>query len=117
MALDGRVSLYDISNVTVFSFGGLVLISRDYRLSQGSTLSPYGGVNIRVEHTSIDNSGLGSASAFSARASQEFDDSDTELNIGGVAGVKWELSDLIDAVGEFVLDDQLGLVLGLNFKL
>jgi len=53
MALDARASLYDISNVSVFSVGGLVLISRDYRLSQGSNLSPYGGVNIRIDGNSI----------------------------------------------------------------
>jgi len=117
MALDARASLYDISNVSVFSVGGLVLISRDYRLSQGSNISPYGGVNIRIEHTSFDNSGLGSDAGFAAARALAVDESDTELNIGGVAGVKWEMSDLIDALGEFVLDDELGIVLGLNFKL
>lgn len=118
MALDGRVSFYEIANVTVFSIGGTVLLSRDYRLSQGSYLSPYGGVNIRLDRASSDiDHDNASMHGFRAAAQDHIDDSDTELNIGGVAGVKWELSDLIDALGEFVLDDQWGIVLGLNFKL
>ncbi|MEW5873912.1 MAG: hypothetical protein AB1752_01870 [Candidatus Zixiibacteriota bacterium] len=117
MALAARASIYDVGNLSVFSVGGLVLISRDYRLSQGSYLSPYGGVNVRIEHSSFDSDGFGSGDSFAARIAQNGDDSDTELDIGGVAGVKWEMSDLIDAIGELVLDDNWGIVLGLNFKL
>ena len=109
MALDARTSFYDVGNVSVFTLGASIILSRDYRLTQGSALTPYGGVNIRMEHSSWD---------IDDRIPQRaVDGDDTELDIGGVGGVKWELSDLIDALGEVVLDDDWGLVIGLNFKL
>jgi hypothetical protein len=110
MAIGGRTMFYDVGQVSVFAFGGSVIISRDYRLSQGSFLSPYGAVNIRLESVSFDYNGPGGGHG-------NVDTDDTDLDIGGVAGVKWELSDLIDALGEVVLDDDIGMILGLNFKL
>ena len=109
MALDARTSFYDVGSVSVFALGGSVIISHDYPLTQGSVLTPYGGVNIRMEHTSFDYKGPDTQA--------EADNDETDLDIGGIAGVKWELSDLIDALGEFVIDDDWGLVMGLNFKL
>ncbi|GAB4320777.1 MAG: hypothetical protein Kow0074_11330 [Candidatus Zixiibacteriota bacterium] len=104
MALGVRGSFFDISNMSVLSVGGAVILSRDYSIEGGGILSPYGSVNIRLEHASFDNNG-------------GFDNNDTDLEIGGTAGAKWELSDLIDALGEIVLDENWGLVVGLNFKL
>jgi len=40
MALDARTLYYDVGPVSVFSLGGSVIISRDYRLTQGSLLTP-----------------------------------------------------------------------------
>lgn len=121
MALDARTLFYDVGPYSLFSLGGAVIISRDYRLTQGSLLTPYGGVNIRLDHTSVDTDNInfvsnakhGDRSPLRAAAN---DGDDTEINIGAVAGVKWELSDLMDAFGEVVMDDW-GIVLGLNFKL
>ena len=110
LALDARSSFYDVGSVSVFALGGSVIISRDYPLTQGTLLTPYGGVNVRIEHASFDYD-------LNARAAAAVDDNETDLDIGGVAGVKWELSDLIDALGEVVIDDDWGLVIGLNFKL
>jgi hypothetical protein len=122
MALDARSLFYDVGSASLFSLGGSVIISRDYRLTQGSLLTPYGGVNIRMDHVSVDNADAGLASGAMNRSSvgslaAAGNGDNTDLNIGGVGGVKWELSDLIDAFGEVVLDDDWGLVLGLNFKL
>jgi hypothetical protein len=111
MAIDGRTMFYDVGPISVFTFGGSVVISRDYRLSQGSFLSPYGAVNIRLESLSFDSNDLPGG----GQGVGDYDD--TDLDIGGVAGVKWELSDLVDALGEIVIDDDFGLILGLNFKL
>ncbi|MBD3297354.1 MAG: hypothetical protein GF341_01770 [candidate division Zixibacteria bacterium] len=119
MALGARGSFYDISNVSVFALGASVIISRDYAIEGGGILAPYGSVNVRLEHESYD-----AVDAFdpprlrsAALADDEFDDDDTDIEIGGTAGVKWELSDFVDALGEVVLDEDWGLVLGLNFKL
>jgi len=121
LALDARSSFYDVGSVSVFALGGSVIISRDYPLTQGTLLTPYGGVNVRIEHASFDYDGSNfegmSARRLNIGAAAAVDDNETDLDIGGVAGVKWELSDLIDALGEVVIDDDWGLVIGLNFKL
>jgi len=116
MALDLRASFYDVSSRSVFSIGGGVLLSHDYAISQGSIVAPYGGVFMRIDHVSVDENAFRTQALATARSAKA-DGDDTDLNISGVAGVKWGLSDLIDALGGFVLDDEWGLVLGLNFKL
>ncbi len=119
MALGARGSFYDISSVSVFALGASVIISRDYAIEGGGILAPYGSVNVRLEHASYDavSSFDPPRSRSTAYADNEFDDDDTNLEIGGTAGVKWELSDFVDALGEVVLEEDWGLVLGLNFKL
>lgn len=119
LALGARGSFYDISSVSVFSLGGAVIISRDYAIEGGGILAPYGSVNIRLEHASYDEVESLNAPGLSAARfnGHGIDDDDTNLEIGGTAGVKWELSDFVDALGEIVLDEDWGLVLGLNFKL
>lgn len=116
LALDLRSSFFDVSHLSVFSIGGGILMSRDYAISPGGVLTPYGGVVMRLDHRSVDASFRTNVLSAALRADNNGTDN-TDLNIGGVAGVKWEMSDLIDALGEVILDDEWGLVLGLNFKL
>jgi hypothetical protein len=95
LALDTRVALVDNSGGVLFSLGESVVFSHDFKISHGSVLAPYGAVNLRLDHAS----------------------SQTDWNVAAVGGVKWEVSDLIDGYGELVIDNDLGLVVGLNFKL
>ena len=41
----------------------------------------------------------------------------TDLEIGTSIGVKWDVSDLLDIVGEAVIDNDTGFIFGLNFKI
>ena len=95
LALDSRVALVDYPGSFLFSLGESVVFSHDFKISRGSVLAPYGAVNLRLDHAS----------------------SQTDWNVAAVGGVKWEVSDLIDGYGELVIDNDLGLVVGLNFKL
>lgn len=95
LALDSRLSLIDYPGSVLFSVGESVVFSHDYKISRGSILAPYGAVNLRLDH------------AYST----------TNLEVAAAGGVKWEISDLLDGYGELVIDNDLGLVLGLNFKL
>jgi len=109
LAVGGRFSYYDVSSVSVFAAGPAIILSRDIKVSNGSFLTPYGAMSIRVEHVSF--------SVDKGMFPNAVDTDDTDLEIGAVGGVQWELSDLVDALGEVVLDDELGLVFGLNFKI
>ena len=95
LALDTRLAFTDYPGSFLFSIGESVVFSHDFKITRGSVLAPYGVVNLRLDHAS----------------------SETNLEIAAAGGVKWELSDLIDAYGELVIDEDLGLVLGLNFKI
>jgi hypothetical protein len=95
LALDSRVALVDYPGSFLFSLGESVVFSHDFKVCHGSVLAPYGAVNLRLDHAS----------------------SHTDWNVAAVGGAKWEVSDLIDGYGELVIDDDLGLVVGLNFKL
>ena len=95
LALDSRLALIDIPNGFLFSVGESAVFSHDFKISRGSVLAPYGAVNLRLEHFS----------------------SHTEWEVAAAGGLRWEVSDLIDAYGELVIDNDLGLVMGLNFKL
>ncbi|MEW5701190.1 MAG: hypothetical protein AB1792_03050 [Candidatus Zixiibacteriota bacterium] len=98
LGLGPRVGFFSYGGATLLQLGGSVVISRDYTVSNGGYLSPYGAVNMRME--SVSNGA-----------------SETEFQIGAQAGLKWEITDLIDVLGEVVLDDELGIIIGLNFKL
>jgi hypothetical protein len=95
LALDSRLALIDYPGSVLFSVGESVVFSHDFKISRGSILAPYGAVNLRLDHAS----------------------SETNLEVAAAGGVKWEISDLLDGYGELVIDNDLGLVLGLNFKL
>ena len=112
LAIQPRVGYFGMDNVSVFTLGASAVISRDYGLSQGS-LTPYGAINMRVEHFSFDNAVV--PVTLSAKASSGGDDSNFE--IGAIAGLKWDVSKSFDILGEVVLDDDIGLTVGLNFKL
>ena len=95
LALDTRLAFADYPGSFLFSIGESVVFSHDFKITRGSVLAPYGAVNLRLDHVY----------------------SQTDLEIAAAGGVKWELSDLIDTYGELVIDEDLGLVLGLNFKI
>jgi len=95
LALDSRLALIDYPGSLLFSLGESVVISHDFQMSEGSVLAPYGAVNLRLDHVY----------------------SESNLEIAAAGGVKWEVSDLMDVFGELVIEDDLGLVMGLNFKL
>jgi hypothetical protein len=95
LSLDSRLALIDYPGSLYFSIGESVVCSHNFRIASGSALAPYGAVNVRLDHVY----------------------SNSNLEIAAAGGVKWEFSDLIDAYGELVFDEDLGLVLGLNFKI
>ena len=106
LALDPRISYMNESAFSIVSLGGSVVISRDYALAQGS-IAPYGALNMRLDNVHYDGRDLGPG----------VDNNNTDFNISGIAGVKWDASQLIDILGEVVFDENLGVTIGLNFKI
>lgn len=114
LALDPRFSYLNFDAFTTVSFGGSVVVSREYALAQGS-LAPYGAFNLRLENYSYDGD-LGHAT-LAAGASDHLEGSDSDFEMSGIAGVRWDVSELLDILGEVVFDRDIGFTMGLNFKL
>ena len=114
LALDPRVAYLNFDSFSLFSFGGSVVISRDYALAQGS-LAPYGAFNMRLENVSFDED-LGHV-ALAAGMQNHINDSDSDFEMSGIAGVRWDVSEMLDILGEVVFDRDIGFTMGLNFKL
>lgn len=99
MGIGGMFEYFSSGPVSVLLFGGFVLGSYPVQLSNGKILTPYGRLNIRLESYSVDGGG-----------------SDSEIEFGLNAGVSYDLSDNITAFGEFQLDGNDGLFVGVDFR-
>jgi hypothetical protein len=106
LALDPRFAYFNLDAFSLVTVGGSVVISRDYALAQGS-LAPYGAFNMRLENANWDES----------VAPGPVDGSDSDFEMSGIAGARWDVTDLMDIVGEIVFDRDIGFTIGLNFKL
>lgn len=107
LAVHARTAFHSYENVSVFQLGSSFVISHPVRLSGGGSLEPYGAVNLRLERISVDVD----------NSVKDKDYDDTDLEIGAVCGLKWDASNLIDLLAEFVIDDDLGVIVGVNFKI
>jgi hypothetical protein len=95
------------ASMKVFEIGFQVLGSRTYRMSNGSTLTPYGRLNIRNENASFsyEDPTFGNTSA-----------SDNQVALGANAGVAWGVSDQFVLMGELQIDGNDGLFLGFDYR-
>lgn len=104
LSLDPRFAYFNLDAFSRVTVGGSVVISRDYALEHGS-LAPYGAFNMRLENANWDG------------PAQTPDGSDSDFEMSGIAGARWDVSELLDILGEVVFDRDIGFTIGLNFKL
>ncbi len=86
---------------SIVSIGAQYLGSYPLKMANGSTLSPYGRFNIRLERVNPD---------FTGATSQ------TNLQLGLNGGVQWQVNKDINLYGEFQLDGNDGLFFGIDFR-
>jgi len=103
MAVGGFFEYTDFGGLSAFQVGGQFFGSRSFKMSNGSSLIPYGRFNVRLEALSWDSNGPG-------------DDSDTKLRFGLNAGCSWKMTPTIDLFGEFQLDGNDGVLFGIDFN-
>ncbi len=85
---------------SILQFGGMVLASYPITLESGQVLTPYGRFNTRLERWSVDNGG-----------------SESNVRFGLNAGVAFDLNENISLLGEFQLDGNDGLFLGVEYNI
>ncbi|HWO56724.1 MAG TPA: hypothetical protein VNN55_04065 [bacterium] len=114
LALGPRFAYLDLDLLSLTSIGGSVVISRDYALAQGS-LAPYAAFNMRLENVNFDDDPAAALNL--AAAAQQYTKDGSDLEVSGIAGARWNISELLDILGEVVFDRDIGFTLGMNFKL
>ncbi len=95
MAFGGFFEYVDYEFGSVWQLGGQAIGSYPLEMSNGSTLTPYGRFNLRLEGYSIEGG-----------------DSETKIKFGINGGAAWQASPTIKVYGEFQLDGNDGLFLG-----
>lgn len=105
MAFGGFFEYLDIDNFSAFQFGAMAIGSYPFAMRNGSTLSPYAKLNVRLESLSWDNPLAGG------------DDSESDIRFGLNGGVAWQATSVICLFGEFQIDGNDGVFLGMNFNI
>jgi len=87
-------------NTPVFQLGGNLIGSIPYRFNSGHKIVPYARLNIRMERVSNDQT----------------DESDTDFQGGLNVGTKFEVNRDFHLYGEFQIDGNAGIFLGLDVR-
>jgi hypothetical protein len=113
MAVGGIVEYYrldqagdnSLSNLGLgFNFVG----SKPFKLENGFRFTPYGRLNLRVDHSHINSQSP--VAPFST-----IGQSDSKFHIGFNLGSVFPMSGKISLVGELQIDEQVGFLAGINF--
>ena len=102
LSVGGFLEYVNFDDPSVFQIGADLLGSIPFSLSGGTTLTPYGRFNVRLERykgTIKDESR-----------------SETELKFGLSLGTCWDMSENFGLYGEFQFDGNDGLFAGLRYR-
>lgn len=103
LALGGIFEYVDYGGLSIMQVGGQVIGSYPMAVSNGRTLSPYGRFNLRIERINKDN--------FPGNTTN------SNLEFGFTGGVAYEVSSTTSIFGEFQIDGNDGLFLGIDFNI
>jgi len=99
-ALGAFIEYVDYEGFPILELGGNIIGSIPYQFDNGYRIVPYACLNIRMERVDYDAA----------------DESDTDIQGGLNLGTKFELSDDLNLFGEFQLDGNTGIYLGLDVR-
>jgi len=102
MALGGFLEYADYGLKSALQVGGQIIGSYPFTLQNGTILSPYGRFNVRLEDRSEEF--------------KEGEKSESDLEFGLNGGVAWQVSPTVNVYGEFQIDGNDGIFLGIDFS-
>jgi hypothetical protein len=110
MATSAIIEYYDYGeNVSFWILGAGLIGSYPFKLSNNSTLTPYGRLCLRAERVKV-------GSRYKGDLLPEFDDRvDWDFDIGLNLGAQYAPTHRFQIYGEFQMDDQFGFIAGVNF--
>ncbi|MDZ4723995.1 MAG: hypothetical protein SGI97_08855 [candidate division Zixibacteria bacterium] len=106
MATGALFEFVDVNGFSAVQFGGHLIGSYPFAMRNGSTLSPYARINIRLESKSFDT-----GPGFSG------DNSNSDLEFGFNGGLKYDFSPTVAGFFEFQLDGNDGIFFGIDFNI
>ena len=102
LSIDKKTAPLTTSSFSVFQFGGFLLGSHSFVTKSGKLITPYGRFNIRLEDSNVE------------KISGNVSNSDIE--IGFNTGVSYQFTNTMNLYGEFQIDGNDGLFIGVDFK-
>ena len=101
LSIDTKIGITTYSS-SVFQFGGFLLGSHSFVTNGGKMITPYGRFSVRYEDTNSED------------INGKFSNSDIE--IGFNTGVSYQFTNTMNIYGEFQMDGNDGLFIGVDFK-
>ena len=101
LCLGGGMEFLRVSDYSLFTLGGNVIASYEFELTAQRCVTPYGRLNLRWER------------ADSEKGDGTHDDVDVAVSMG--ADLK--IAEDFNLVGELQIDDNVGFVAGVNYKI
>ncbi|OGC89127.1 MAG: hypothetical protein A2142_02130 [candidate division Zixibacteria bacterium RBG_16_48_11] len=99
LAIGGGTEFTAVEDLTIFSLGGNLVGSYPFEMRNGKHISPYARFNLRMQRREVNTN------------------TETDLKAGLNLGTQLELGQSWNLLGEFFIEDQIGFVLGFNYKL
>jgi hypothetical protein len=103
LSLGGGMEFLKIADYSLFALGGNVIASYQFDLRPQKTITPYGRLNLRWERASI--------------RSKEGDETDNDMDVALSLGADLKLSPDFSIIGELEIEDNVGFVAGVNYKI
>jgi hypothetical protein len=97
-----------ISSRSYLSLGFNLVGSRPVKLDNGFNFTPYGRLNLRIDRSESELTS-------ETRPGDNTRGHESKFNIGVNVGSVFPLSGKVNLVGELQIDDQLGIIAGINF--
>ncbi|MCK4302260.1 MAG: hypothetical protein KAW91_05775 [candidate division Zixibacteria bacterium] len=107
LAIGALAEYLDLDNLNAIQIGGHVIGSYPVALKGGTTLSPYGRINVRLERTKR---------VYVDRGGEISEKKESELKFGLNMGVCWDISRDVGLYGEFQFDGNDGIFLGVSYS-
>jgi hypothetical protein len=111
LSLGGGMEFLRITDYSLFTLGGNVIASYEFEYGPQRSVTPYGRLNLRWERVSFQHSWRWGHGWEAEKLTD--DDVDMALSLGA----DLRLSQDLDLVGELEIDDNVGFVVGINYKI
>ncbi len=119
-AYDYSLTTTGKTDITIWSIGGNLIVSKPLQFQNGFRFTPYGRLNLRSDNSSVDYGPLVTPKAVSLGKSSLLNEAqasadDSEFNIGITVGSQFHFTGTFNISAELQIDDQIGAIAALNF--